>query len=86
MEAPTIMLSSGVGGVFTVPRDKILPYFKGFRQDEYPTTFAPLLLSPSTIFTKYQMLCRKRKKEAGKGRVFLCQVCVYWGGRTLFWL
>ena len=28
-----------VGRVFTVPRDKIQPYFKGFRQDEYPTTF-----------------------------------------------
>lgn len=35
------------GRVFTVPRDKILPYFKGFRQDEYPTTF-PLLLLQST--------------------------------------
>ena len=46
------------GRVFTVPRDKILPYFKGFRQDEYPTTFPPPPPPPAIYMGKYDFISR----------------------------
>ena len=46
------------GRVFTVPRDKILPYFKGFRQDEYPTTFPPPPPAPAIYMGKYAFISR----------------------------
>ena len=55
MMAMMIMLSSWAGRVFTVPGDKILPYFKGFRQDEYPTTFPPPPPPLAIYMEKYQI-------------------------------
>ena len=53
------------GRVFTVPRDKILPYFKGFRQDEYPTTFPlPLLLLQQFIWRNIKCyVARERNRN-----------------------
>ena len=55
----------GGGRVFAVPGDKIPPYFKGFRPDEYPTTFHPpsfhisfstFLLFSLSLFSLFSLL------------------------------
>ena len=67
MMAMMIMLSSRAGRVFTVPGDKILPYFKGFRQDEYPTTFPlPLLLLLQFIWRNIKSYFARKETETKK--------------------